>query len=93
MKKIIKVHSTIDYITNSSSEIFTISNEMGVDSVREIIRNKCEVEGDLEWFESEVSINSIDDDNIEIYSFLNDPDWFNDFVEETFNVIDTWYGG
>jgi hypothetical protein len=92
MKKLIKIHSTVELITNSSTEIFTLAKEHDAFYVKEILRLKAKEEGDLEWFESNVTVSTIDNGTVEVYSKLNDPDWFNDFVEKYFNVIDIWHG-
>lgn len=41
MQKIfIKIHSVIDVITNSSTEIFMLDTDIATDTVREIIQEK-----------------------------------------------------
>jgi hypothetical protein len=92
MKKfVIKPHSYVDLITNSSTEIFTLDNSKSEDTVREILKMMCQSEYDLEWFERELRVSTNENGTIEVYSFLNSPDWFCDFVEKTFNVVDSWF--
>jgi hypothetical protein len=83
---LIKIHSFIELITNSSTEIFTLSEE-SEHMVRDILKKEAERNGDLDWFNEEVTVSTNEDGTIEIYSFLNDPEWFRDFVKNTFNVI------
>lgn len=88
MKKlIINKHSFIDIITNSSMEIFICDNSKSVDFIKMMLRAKCEETGEMDWHDNELSVYELDDNEIEIYSFLNDPDWFCDFVYKNFNVI------
>jgi len=84
----IKIHSAIDLITNSSTEIFTVDNSIPRWSIYDILRAKATYHHDMEWFDKELSIYEDNEENtIVINSFLNDPDWFCDFIHETFNVL------
>lgn len=84
----IQLHSIVDLITNSSTELFTINTNISVYVIRDIFEEKCKLTNEMEWFEKELSINYGDKDGqVTIYSFLNDPDWFYDFIYENFTVI------
>jgi len=87
-----KPHSSVDLITNSSTVIFTV-NDSSVDMIREIIFVKCQETDDLDWFERDLTVDELENNTIEIYSFVNDPDWFCDFIKNNFNVVDEWYCG
>ena len=41
----------------------------------------------MDWFKKELTTSTNDDGNVEVFSFLNAPDWFYDFMYETFKVI------
>ena len=82
----INVHSCIDIITNSSTEIYVVNSNIDIDILKAIFREKCVTTNEMDWYNSELSIYRNEDDTITIYSFLNAPDWFNDFVE-MFKVV------
>jgi len=82
----IKLHSIVDLITNSSTEIFTVSDDNGEHFIKELLRKEASKYDDLEWFENDVNITTNDDGSIEIYSSINDPEWFNEFMYKNFNV-------
>ena len=58
MKNIIKIHLLIEVITNSSTEIFVLDDSKSESFVEEILKNKCELEDDLEWFQTEVTVTT-----------------------------------
>jgi len=88
MKKvIINIHSFVDVITNSSTEIYVCSSIRSENYIKELFREKCEATGEIDWYNHELSITSLEGGNVEIYSWLNDPDWFHEFVRDTFTVV------
>jgi len=81
-------HSFVDLITNSSTELFVVNTHKSAYTVREMFREKCEKEDDLDWFDTELSIYSNDEEgSVTIYSFLNETDWFYNFIHKHFTVI------
>jgi hypothetical protein len=85
-----KPHSSVDLITNSSTVIFTVSNSY-VNMIQDLIRHRCQTSDDMEWFDKWLTVIENEDGNIEIESFINDPDWFCDFINDNFNVINEWF--
>ena len=87
-----KQHSRVELITNSSTVIFTVQGSLR-NNVLEILELKCQQTDDMDWFNSELTVSDNDDGTVEIYSFLNDPCWFCDFVNSHFNIIKSDYLG
>ncbi len=82
----VSVHSCIDIITNSSTEIYVVDSNIDIDILKGIFKEKCVATNEMDWYNSELSIYRNEDSTITIYSFLNAPDWFNSFVE-IFKVV------
>ena len=88
MKKfIIKTHSFVDVITNSSTELFVCDTDKSVDTIKDLFREKCQETNDMDWYDTELYVTELDNGFIEIESWLNDPEWFHDFVNTNFTVI------
>ena len=86
-----KPHSVIDLITNSSMEMFLVEGNVSINAIDEMLHDKCENSEDpfdMEWYNNELSIYEDGRGNIEVHSFLNEPDWLYDFMYSTFKVIE-----
>lgn len=83
---LIKPHSFIDLITNSSTELFIVSTAKSVFTIQEMLRDLCVSEDDKEWYYGDLRVTQEGED-VRIFSFLNSPDWFVDFIESNFTII------
>jgi hypothetical protein len=83
----IKIHSCVDLITNSSTEIFTVKSRLSVSTIREMLRDMCKEEDDIEWYKAELTVTELADGFIEITSWINDPEWLDEFIERHFKII------
>lgn len=88
MKKLgtIILHSVIDVITNSSTEIFTFDTDLSEILIRDMLREKCEETDEMDWFNNELTVTQLDNNRIELYSFLNEPDWIYDWLKQFENL-------
>lgn len=84
----IQLHSFVDLITNSSTELFTVKADKSVDIIKDMIYERCIGDHDKDWLDAELSVYwNEDKTQIIIYSFLNEPAWFTDFIYKHFTVI------
>lgn len=85
----IQLHSFIDLITNSSTELFIVKADKTVDTIKDMIYERCEGDREKDWYDAELDIYANDDDEtqITIYSFLNGPHWLEEFIYKHFTVI------
>lgn len=86
MRKIINIHSTVDLITNSSTEIFTFDSEHSEGTIRSMLYDLCKDNNDFDWYDKELRVTDLGNGRIEIYSWLNEPDWIYDFIKQFENL-------
>ena len=85
MFKFIKVHSVIDVITNSSTELFIIESDYrtSLKMITTVIEAICREIGHMKWFHEEFSIAYNEEyDTIEVFSLLNLPNEVEYFLEK-----------
>lgn len=81
----IKVHSVIDVITNSSTELFIIESDYrtSLKMITTVIETICREIGHMKWFHEEFRIAYNEEyDTIEIFSWLNLPDEVEYFLDK-----------
>lgn len=87
----LKLHSIVDLITNSSTEIFILDTNKTAELVYELIKEKCKESNDLydlDWCtKGELSVTQTSENTVKIFSWLNEPDWLQDWLYENFTVI------
>lgn len=74
MKLIIKIHSFVDIITNSSTSIFVVNTDKTLEVVDELIKYECEKAKELDWYNSGDYKIYYEDNKLIVYSFLNLPE-------------------
>lgn len=83
----INYHSFVNLITNSSTELFTVDTQTPIYVIEEMFDEKCKQTEEMKWFDFELSIYENPNGTITIYSFLNEPSWFEEFIYKNFTVI------
>ena len=63
---------------------FIIEDKDALNFVDNIIRKKCEELKEMEWYRADYEIRIDENNNIEIYSFLNMPDEIRDLLIKIF---------
>lgn len=83
MKYLISIHSVVDLITNSSTEIFLIDQpKEKLDLFYEIVEAICVSPNEIDWLNRECQITWDEEEcAIRLYSFLNMPDCVDSFLE------------